>query len=71
MDSDYLFSTIQTMGKQFQNFKKDEFEYIVIDEAHHISSPLYERVINYFEPKFLLGMTATPERCDGKTYLIF
>ncbi|HID0814803.1 DEAD/DEAH box helicase [Clostridium botulinum] len=66
IDSDYLFSTIQTMGKQFQNFKKDEFEYIVIDEAHHISSPLYERVINYFEPKFLLGMTATPERCDGK-----
>ena len=64
-NADYLFSTIQSMNINLENFKPDEFEYIVIDEAHHASSPSYEKVMGYFKPKFLLGMTATPERCDG------
>lgn len=49
-----------TLGSQAENFG-----YIIIDEAHHASSPSYQKFIRYFKPKFLLGMTATPERCDG------
>jgi superfamily II DNA or RNA helicase/HKD family nuclease len=64
-NADYLFSTIQSMNINLEEFEKDEFEYIIIDEAHHSSSPTYQRVMNYFEPKFVLGMTATPERCDS------
>lgn len=60
----YLFATIQTMERNLDDFDKDEFEYIVIDEAHHSTSPTYKKVLDYFRPKFLLGMTATPERCD-------
>jgi len=64
--ADYLFSTIKSMNINLQRFKKEEFEYIVIDEAHHAASPSYQKVIEYFKPKFLLGMTATPERCDSE-----
>ncbi|GEB77385.1 DUF3427 domain-containing protein [Sporolactobacillus inulinus] len=60
----YLFTTIQTIKDHYQEFAADYFEYIIIDEAHHGTSPTYTRVLDYFEPKFLLGMTATPERCD-------
>jgi superfamily II DNA or RNA helicase len=62
---DYVFATIQTISKCFHEFEKDEFEYLIIDEAHHATSPTYQTVLNYFEPKFTLGMTATPERSDG------
>lgn len=63
---DYLFSTIQSMNLSIDKFRKDEFDYIIVDEAHHSSSPTYKKVMDHFEPKFLLGMTATPERCDGE-----
>ncbi|MBU8916019.1 DEAD/DEAH box helicase [Bacillus sp. FJAT-29953] len=62
---DYVFATIQTISKCYQEFEKDEFDYLIIDEAHHATSPTYQTVLNYFEPKFTLGMTATPERSDG------
>lgn len=65
LEADYLFSTIQSMNISLEEFDENQFEYIVIDEAHHSSSPSYQRVINYFKPKFLLGMTATPERSDS------
>ncbi|MBU3071939.1 DEAD/DEAH box helicase [Clostridium estertheticum] len=72
LDADYLFSTIQSMNNNLGNFKSDEFEYMIIDEAHHASSSSYEMVMEYFKPKFLLGMTATPERCDnGNIFDIF
>ncbi|MCB2357049.1 DEAD/DEAH box helicase [Clostridium estertheticum] len=72
LEADYLFSTIQSMNNNLGNFKSDEFEYMIIDEAHHASSASYERVMEYFKPKFLLGMTATPERCDnGNIFDIF
>lgn len=70
--SDYLFATVQTMEKNLENFKEEEFDYIVIDEAHHSTSPTYEKILNYFKPKFLLGITATPERCDtGNIFDVF
>ncbi|ADG92031.1 type III restriction protein res subunit [Arcobacter nitrofigilis DSM 7299] len=72
IDKEYLFTTIQTMSSNYENFLKEEFDYIIIDEAHHITSPSYEKVCDYFEPKFLLGLTATPNRSDeGNIYEVF
>ena len=71
-EADYLFSTVQTMCRNLEDFKRDDFDYIVIDEAHHSTSPTYERILNHFTPKFLLGITATPERCDtGDIFQVF
>ncbi|WP_340696467.1 DUF3427 domain-containing protein [Flavobacterium nitratireducens] len=67
LDSDFIFSTIQTISKSthLENFPKDHFDYIIIDETHRSGADSYLRLLDYFEPKFLLGMTATPERTDG------
>ncbi|MGP7817395.1 DEAD/DEAH box helicase [Niallia sp. 01092] len=62
--ADYIFTTIQTLKNCYEEFGKDHFDYIIYDEAHHATSPSYQSVINYFTPKFTLGMTATPERSD-------
>lgn len=67
INADYLFSTIQSMNIHLDKFSRDEFQYIVIDEAHHSASPSYKKVMEYFKPKFMLGMTATPERCDSES----
>ncbi|UZR99847.1 DUF3427 domain-containing protein [Chondrinema litorale] len=66
-DADYLFSTIQTVSKEenLKLFCKNHFDYIVIDESHRAGADSYKKILNYFSPKFLLGMTATPERTDG------
>ncbi|MEK5175478.1 DEAD/DEAH box helicase [Heyndrickxia sp. FSL W8-0496] len=63
-DADYVFTTIQTISRYFRDFDANEFDYMIIDEAHHATSPSYQTVLNHFKPKFLLGMTATPERGD-------
>jgi superfamily II DNA or RNA helicase/HKD family nuclease len=65
---DFLFSTIQTISKSnhFEKFSKDHFDYIIIDESHRSGAESYDIIINYFKPKFLLGMTATPDRTDGR-----
>jgi superfamily II DNA or RNA helicase len=67
LDCDFVFSTIQTISKaiHLDNFPKDHFDYIIIDETHRSGADSYLRLIEHFEPKFLLGMTATPERTDG------
>lgn len=67
-DADFIFASINTISRleHLQKFDKYDFEYIVIDEAHRSVTSMYERVLNYFTPKFLLGMTATPERTDYK-----
>lgn len=65
-NADYLFTTIQTISKCYLEFDQNEFEYLIIDEAHHSSSPTYQTILNYFKPKFTLGMTATPERSDSR-----
>ena len=71
-DADYLFATIQTMNREFYSYQPDEFDYIVVDEAHHATSPSYKKVLDHFKPKFLLGMTATPERSDdGNVFDLF
>ncbi|MCS5420625.1 MULTISPECIES: DEAD/DEAH box helicase family protein [Psychrilyobacter] len=69
MDGDILFATIQTLGKKRylneEYFPKDHFDYIIVDEFHHADAPTYRRLIDYFEPEFLLGLTATPDRSDN------
>ena len=66
-EADFLFSTMQMMSKEdiFKKFKEDEFDIIVIDEVHRIGASSYQKIIQYFKPKLLLGMTASPERTDG------
>ena len=69
-DEDLIFALIETLGnKKYLNeayFKPDAFDYIVIDEFHHAVANDYKRLMEYFKPKFLLGLTATPERLDNK-----
>ena len=66
-DKKYLFSTVQTMSRDevLHSFEPRTFDYIVVDEVHHSGADTYQKLFNYFQPKFWLGMTATPERTDG------
>lgn len=66
-DKDFIFSTIQTISRteHLELFSPDHFDYIIIDESHRASAESYQKIVKYFKPKFLLGMTATPERTDG------
>lgn len=65
-DVDYLFSTMQMMARPeiLMKFRRDEFDTIIIDEAHRIGAASYQNIIKYFTPEFWLGMTASPERTD-------
>lgn len=65
-DADFVFATNFTMCKTLELFSKDEFDYIIIDECHHATAETYKKIIAYFEPEFLLGLTATPERMDNQ-----
>jgi superfamily II DNA or RNA helicase/diadenosine tetraphosphate (Ap4A) HIT family hydrolase/HKD family nuclease len=62
-----LFASIQTLSRQshLDRFARDQFDYIIVDEFHHAEARTYRRLIEHFRPKFLLGLTATPERTDG------
>ncbi|MBR6124558.1 DUF3427 domain-containing protein [Candidatus Saccharibacteria bacterium] len=71
-DCKFVFATRDKLSRHYTEFKPDEFDYIILDEAHHAASPQYENILKYFRPKFLLGLTATPERTDGQDiYSIF
>ena len=65
-DADFVFATNITMCKTLELFSKNEFDYIIIDECHHATAETYKKIIGYFEPEFLLGLTATPERMDNQ-----
>ncbi len=67
-DADIVFASIYTLGSHYHldRFEKDAFDLIVVDEFHHAAAPTYERLLNHFEPQFLLGITATPDRMDNK-----
>ncbi|MBF0266090.1 MAG: DEAD/DEAH box helicase family protein [Gammaproteobacteria bacterium] len=64
--ADCIFASILTIGqaKHLEQFAVDYFDYIIVDEFHHASSNSYKKLLAYFQPKFLLGLTATPERTD-------
>lgn len=65
-DADFVFATNITMCNTLELFSKNEFDYIIIDECHHATAETYKKIIGYFEPEFLLGLTATPERLDNQ-----
>lgn len=70
IDKDIIFGSILTLGKkEYLNdkfFKPDYFDYIIVDEFHHSAASSYLKFLDYFQPKFLLGLTATPDRMDNK-----
>ena len=66
LDASFLFSTNVSMCRSLELFDKKQFDYIIIDECHHAAADSYKRIIDYFEPEFLLGLTATPERMDNQ-----
>jgi superfamily II DNA or RNA helicase/diadenosine tetraphosphate (Ap4A) HIT family hydrolase len=70
-EADVLFASIQTLGRvrHLRNFDPAAFDYIVVDEFHHACARTYRQLIDHFDPKFLLGLTATPERTDGGNLL--
>lgn len=69
-DRSVIFASIATLGRsEYLNeryFSRDYFDYIVVDEFHHSVNNQYRRIVEYFKSEFLLGLTATPERMDGK-----
>lgn len=69
-DKSVIFASVATLGRPEylteKYFALDYFDYIVIDEFHHVVNDQYMRIVNYFRPQFLLGLTATPERMDGR-----
>lgn len=66
-DADILFATMSMMAKAetLEKYSPDEFDWICIDEVHRAGSESYQKIMEYFNPKFWLGMTASPERTDG------
>jgi superfamily II DNA or RNA helicase len=64
---EYVFASVQSVNNRLNelNLTSDYFDFIVVDECHHLTANSYRDTINYFEPKILLGLTATPERMDG------
>ncbi|WP_052461708.1 DEAD/DEAH box helicase family protein [Sporosarcina koreensis] len=66
--ADIVFASIQTlsMDRHLRQFDSDTFDLVIVDECHHVMAASYERVLAHFTPRFLLGLTATPERLDNK-----
>ncbi|WP_404983911.1 DEAD/DEAH box helicase family protein [Cobetia marina] len=70
-DTDFVFASFDTLYSQISSLSKKEFDLIVVDEAHHTPARTYSDVITTFEPKLLVGLTATPYRADNKDVLAF
>ena len=69
-DKDFIFATIQTLSKEenLHRYEKNAFDAIIIDEAHHSAANSYKKVLDYFEPKLWLAMTATQDKRDDFGY---
>ena len=67
-EADYIFAMVETLHKadNLRKFDPEEFDCIVLDECHHATASSYKKIIDYFKPEFLLGLTATPERMDNQ-----
>ena len=68
---EHLFISVQTLASQklYDVLPEDYYDFIIVDEFHHAAAPTYQGLLNHFKPKILLGLTATPERMDGKNVL--
>lgn len=69
--NEYVFASVQTLNNRLKDIKltPEYYDFIIVDEVHHISASTYRPIINYFKPKVLLGLTSTPERMDGEDIL--
>ena len=63
---DVLFASFQSMMTSREQFARDEFKYVIVDEAHHVQAETYRPTVEYFRPDFMIGLTATPDRADQK-----
>ena len=61
--------SVQSVALHLDAFQDDDFDYLIVDEAHHAAADTYQKVLSYFKPAFTLGLTATPERADDKSIL--
>jgi len=68
-DTHVVCGSIQSIIRNLDQFKPDDFDYLIIDECHHASAKSYTKILTYFRPKFTLSLTATPERADGADLL--
>ena len=66
LDADFLFAGNIKLSQSLELFHENEFDYIVLDECHHATADSYRKIIDYFKPEFLVGLTATPERMDNE-----
>ena len=69
LDAHVVCGNVQSVALHLEQFKDNAFDYLVIDEAHHAAADTYQKVLAHFKPKFTLGLTATPERMDGRSIL--
>lgn len=69
LDAFVICGSIQSIAQNITAFDPDQFGYLIIDECHHGTADTYRKVLSYFQPKFTLGLTATPERTDGEDLL--
>lgn len=65
-EADFIFATSNMLARHLEEFDKNEFDYIIYDEVHHVVAETGKKIFDYFEPEFILGLTATPERMDNK-----
>lgn len=66
LEADFVFAGNIILSQNLSLFKQEEFDYIILDECHHATADSYKRIIDYFKPEFMLGLTATPERMDNE-----
>lgn len=66
INADFLFAGNIILSQNLKMFRPDEFDYIILDECHHATAETYKKIIDYFNPEFLVGLTATPERMDNE-----
>ena len=64
-----IFATVQSISKDLEKFSPTDFDYLIVDECHHAAANTYQKIFTYFHPKFILGLTATPERSGGEDML--
>lgn len=68
-DAYVVCGSVQSIAQNLDEFKKEDFGYIIVDEAHHGTANTYRKILSHFKPKFTLGLTATPDRTDGEDLL--
>ncbi len=68
-DEHNIAGSVQGIAERLGDFPPTAFDYLIIDEAHHAAAPTYKRILGYFRPAFVLGLTATPDRADGQSIL--